>query len=518
MNRHVRRAIIMAAPWPLIRACFAPAIVRGSRRHTLNRAAYLAGYAACVIAAAVVFPQLLVPIGFAALYGTLVGLWCTRASLGVRRGLPPGRLPLVAVAPATDHDFYAKQAARLGPIFKTISPVLPNPTVCVVGLPRGLAALRNHEDKLCPIGISFDSLIPKKLLRHMGPDDHRRYRKIFQDAFRDDVVDACLPEIEAIVAAALSGLAETSARDPARGITPRPALERDVALNALLRLFLGLTPGSADAEFTALRLLTIGEDVGGSPGSVRFRQVESAAEEILAVIHGRGEGIATAFANGVEPPPSFLAALLRAHPAELANPTTVLNLVFLLRTATTDLTGLLHWIVKLLGDNPEWLASVRTSAEPAHLAKRVVMETLRLEQSELIFRTAKADIDIDGFVVPAGWHLRVCVHESHRDPAVFDDPERFDPDRFKRRYNRSEYSPLGALGHTCLGVKTVFALAGTFVERLAAGYDMAVVSDGAPEFSMHWRPGRRHRVVLRPVEEAGSLFADGGRLSALGSS
>ncbi len=477
--------------------------MRRSRGHDLNRAAYLACYAACVVTAAVVFPLLLVPIGVAALCGTLIGLWCTRTSFGVRRGLPPGRLPLVAVAPAIDHDFYAKQAARLGPVFKTISPVLPSPTVCLVGLPRGLSALRTHEDKLGPVGISFDPLIPKKLLRHMSPDDHRRYRKIFQDAFRDDVVEACLPEIEAIVAAGLSGLAETSSRDPTRGIAPRSALEQEVALKALLRLFLGLTPRSADAEFTALRLLAIGEDVGGPPASPRFREVESAADEIVVVIRRHGDGITTAFANGVEPPPSFLAALLRAHPAELDDPTTVLNLVFLLRTATTDVTGLLHWIVKLLGDNPEWLASVRAAAEPEDLAKRVVMETLRLEQSELLFRTAREDLHIDGFVVPAGWHLRVCVHESHRDPAVFDEPERFDPDRFKRRYNRYEYSPLGALGHTCLGVKTVFALAGTFVERLATGYDMAVVSDGAPEFGMHWRPSRRHRVVLRPVGDVG---------------
>ena len=204
-------------------------------------------------------------------------------------------------------------------------------------------------------------------------------------------------------------------------------------------------------------------------------------------------------ASGREPPPSFLAALLREHPAALDDPTIRMNLTFLMRTAATDVTGLLHWIVKMLGDNNHWLSAMRGSTSADDIAERVVMETLRLEQSEFIVRNVREDITIGEFGVPAGWSLRVCVRESHRNPAVFDNPQRFDPDRFKARFNVHQYAPLGALGHTCLGRETTRVLACAFVRQLASEYDLLVASDGPPDYRYHWRPGRRYRVILRRV-------------------
>ena len=67
---------------------------------------------------------------------------------------------------------------------------------------------------------------------------------------------------------------------------------------------------------------------------------------------------------------------------------------------------------------------------PVDPATAFVMETLRLEQSEFLYRRVVAPIDIDGRTIPAGWILRLCVNEAHRDPAVFPDPDRFDPRRF----------------------------------------------------------------------------------------
>ena len=489
---------MLLAPWLFARAAFTPAVARRSPRQAVARRAYLGGYAVVVVAAGVAYPLLLVPIGLAGACATMVALWYARPQYGAGRRLPPGSLPLVPVAPVVDHDFYAKEAARLGPVFKTASPVLPNPTVCVVGLPRGLSLLRTHEDSLCPIGISFDELIPRKLLRHMAPDDHRQYRRVFQDAFRDDVVDACLPEIEPIVADGLALLAEASAADSSEGVAPRAYLEH-LVLKAFLRLFLGLAPGSPEAGYAESRLVTIGADIGGPPGSPRFREVERAADELADTIRRQGAAVAGLLESGGTPAPSFLAALLGAHPRALDDPTVTANLVFLLRTAATDVTGLMHWIVKLLGDNPVWLGSVREAPDAVELSQRVVMETLRLEQSELIFRTVREEIVVDGHVIPAGWHLRVCVRESHQDPAVFPEPRTFDPSRFERRYKRNAYSPLGALGHTCLGARTVHVVAGAFVRQLADAYELTVASEGRPDWDMHWRPGPGHRIVLQPL-------------------
>lgn len=511
MSHRVRRGLMLLAPWLFARAAFTRAVVARSPRQALARRAYLAVYAAVGVGAALAFPLLLVPVGIAGAGATLVALWYARSGYGAGRGLPPGRLPLVPVAPIVDHEFYAREAARLGPVFKTASPILPNPTVCVVGLPRGLSLLRTHEDSLCPIGISFDELIPRKLLRHMAPDDHRRYRRVFQDAFRDEVVDACLPEIEPIVADGLAGIAEASAADASGGVAPRPYLE-PIVLKAFLRLFLGLAPDSPGAEHAESRFVTIGVDVGGPPGSPRFREVECAADELACTIRRQGAAVASLLAGGEKPSPSFLSALLEAHPTALDDPTVTANLVFLLRTAATDVTGLLHWIVKMLGEHPAWIATVRESPDAVELSQRVVMETLRLEQSELIFRTAREEIVVDGHVIPAGWHLRVCVRESHQDPVVFPEPKTFDPSRFERRFNRNAYSPLGALGHTCLGARTIHVVAGSFVRQLAGAYELTVASEGRPDWDMHWRPGPGHRIVLQPRATAPPNCPEAGRL------
>jgi cytochrome P450 len=275
-------------------------------------------------------------------------------------------------------------------------------------------------------------------------------------------------------------------------------LESLVTLS-MLRLFVGLTPGSAEAEDAASQLAVIGDEVRGRRGTRRFRAADSAAQQIVSIIRRQESAVLTAVASGREPPPSFLATLLREYPNALDDPTISANLAFLIRTTTTDVTGLLHWIVKMLGDNNECLVALRRSPDSSGMAERVVMETLRLHQSEYIARDVRQDIELGEFVVPAGWKLRVCVHESHRDPAVFADPDRFDPDRFETRFNRHQYSPFGTHGHTCLGTETTRMLAGAFVQQLAHGYELVVASDGPLDWRYHWRPGSRHRIILRPL-------------------
>ncbi len=421
MTVRLRRAVMLLAPWMFARAALAPELARRSRAQAQFRRAYLVAYAIAVTLLGFLVPLLLIPIGVAACAATLVAMWCSRRSFGVRRGLPPGRLPLAPVAPIRDQEFYAKQAERLGPVFKTVSPVLPRPTVCVVGLRRGLSVLRDNEQRLGPISISFEPMIPRKLLRHMAPDDHLYYRRLFQRAMRNDVVDSVLPDIDRVMVDGLVRTSDASAAVRPEGVAPRPYLERMV-FAALLRLFLGVASTDPAAVEAEALLLTIGQEVGAPRDSPRYREVEEAANACSDLVRLEGLKVASMLEEGLEVPASFLSALIRDRSDALVDPTVVANIVFLLRTGGTDLTGLLHWVVKLLGDNPRWIRRTREAADPEGLSKRVVMETLRLAQSELIFRTVLDEIEVDGRRVPAGWNLRVCVRESHRDPAVFTNP------------------------------------------------------------------------------------------------
>jgi cytochrome P450 len=327
----------------------------------------------------------------------------------------------------------------------------------------------------------------------MSGEGHRRYRRLFHRAFRDDIVDECVPAIGAIVASGLRELAADCARTRTAGSAPRPILE-ELAARAMIRVFFGLEPNTPGGESIAAAALRMPDELRGGARSASRRQAKAASATIADEIRRQGALLSEGDASAA---PSFLAELVRHEPRGLEDPTVVLNLTVLVHTASTDVTGLLHWIVKLLGDNPGWLGRVRESATPGALSQRIVLESLRLQQSEFILRRVLETFELDGFVVPAGWNLRVCVHESHRDPSVFDRPDRFDPDRFEQHFTRRQYSPFGALEHTCLGVRTTHAIADAFVEQLACDYELEVVADGPPDFRFHWRPSHRHRVVLR---------------------
>jgi len=111
----------------------------------------------------------------------------------------------------------------------------------------------------------------------------------------------------------------------------------------------------------------------------------------------------------------------------------------------------------------------------------------------------KQRIDWNGFSIPAGWHVRICVAESHRSAETFDRPDVFDPERFIQPPDRTRYSPFGYAPHLCPGEHLTRAMGRHLAAEVARGYDVSA-SDVEPwEFSgFHWRPNARMRVALAP--------------------
>jgi cytochrome P450 len=78
--------------------------------------------------------------------------------------------------------------------------------------------------------------------------------------------------------------------------------------------------------------------------------------------------------------------------------------------------------------NPQVLARLRADGD---LAIPLVEELLRFEPPihYLPNRNALTDIEIAGTTIPKGSRIVLLLAAASRDPALFDDPERFDPDR-----------------------------------------------------------------------------------------
>ncbi|MDX2224903.1 MAG: cytochrome P450 [Rhodospirillaceae bacterium] len=173
---------------------------------------------------------------------------------------------------------------------------------------------------------------------------------------------------------------------------------------------------------------------------------------------------------------------------------------------------MLAWAILLLARHPECLERLRNEADDALAGRppvaddlksldynrRVIQEVGRLRPSIWWFaRQAVNDDVICGQPIKAGTTVLISQYLIHRNPTIWDDPERFDPDRFtpERVAKRSKfaYLPFGAGPRVCVGsafamMEMQFALA-----MLLRRFDVAIVSDPDPELSS--------MITLRPKED-----------------
>ena len=183
-------------------------------------------------------------------------------------------------------------------------------------------------------------------------------------------------------------------------------------------------------------------------------------------------------------------------------------LVFLLaghETTSTALTYTLH----LLGQHPDVQHRVRAEVDtiaggraltaqdvPAlGYTTMVLKEAMRLYPSApFLGRLAVQDDQIGGYHIPAGADVVLAPWITHRHPAFWDQPERFDPQRFtpeqEKARHRYAWFPFGGGPRACIGqhfsmLESVIALA-------------ALVRD----FQFAARPGepaRTNHITLRPT-------------------
>jgi cytochrome P450 len=108
--------------------------------------------------------------------------------------------------------------------------------------------------------------------------------------------------------------------------------------------------------------------------------------------------------------------------------------------------------VAALGDRP------LTVEDVPHLpyTVRVLHESLRVCPPAPAFgRLAMRDVVVDGYRIPAGTNVVVGAYALQHDPALWEDPERFDPDRFSpersKGRDRWQFFPFGAGPRSCIG-------------------------------------------------------------------
>jgi cytochrome P450 len=113
----------------------------------------------------------------------------------------------------------------------------------------------------------------------------------------------------------------------------------------------------------------------------------------------------------------------------------------------------------------------------------------------MIDRVALADDEVEGIRIPRGFTVVPYIYGTHRNPEVWRDPERFDPDRFlpepKRERHPFAHFPFGGGPRVCIGsnlaILQMLLVLSAFVRR----YEVELAEGTFPEMApmMILRPG-----------------------------
>jgi cytochrome P450 len=171
----------------------------------------------------------------------------------------------------------------------------------------------------------------------------------------------------------------------------------------------------------------------------------------------------------------------------------------------------LTWSWLLLADHPEVAARLRD--ELAHVlgggapsfddvpllvyTRQVLAEAMRLyPPAWIVGRQAIDDCEIGGYTIPAGAMVFASQWLIHRDPRFFEDPLKFDPDRWtperESALPRYAYFPFGAGVRKCIGESFAWTEGVLVLASLAQQWRITRVESGdvPPRALITLRPAR----------------------------
>jgi enediyne biosynthesis protein E7 len=154
------------------------------------------------------------------------------------------------------------------------------------------------------------------------------------------------------------------------------------------------------------------------------------------------------------------------------------------------------WALYELAAAPELRARVQAEADaladdeppsPASLpyTTRVFKEALRKYPSAIwVPRHAAEDTELAGYPIKAGTAVLCSPYLVHRDPHAWDEPERFDPERFaedsRQPRNRFAYMPFGLGPHMCVGLHLAMLEGTLTLARILRSWDLALIPGREP--------------------------------------
>jgi cytochrome P450 len=321
-------------------------------------------------------------------------------------------------------------------------------------------------------GVEDPPVIPPSFL-FLDPPDHTRLRKLVSKAFAPKVVKALEPDIAALVDSLLDKAAAAGQFDVIADLAyPLPV--------AVICRLLGVPMSDEPAFSHASAILARALDPtlafsGESP--------ENLDESVQASTWLRDYVQELIVRRRRDPGEDLMSALI--HVEESGDQLTEEEIVatcnlLLVAGHETTVNLIANAILAMLRQPEQWSAL----AENPQRVSAVVEETLRYDPPvQLVGRIAADDMTIGGADVPKGDVMTLLLAAANHDPAVFDRPDEFDPDRDVIRHLGFGKGP-----HFCLGAP---------LARLETAAALAKVTARFPDARMTGEPVYKPNLTLR---------------------
>ncbi|BAU63288.1 cytochrome P450 [Stanieria sp. NIES-3757] len=381
--------------------------------------------------------------------------------------LPPGNLGLPLLGETisffTDPNFNQKRLNKYGKLFKTS--LFGRPTVVMVGAEANTFLFKNENKYVIATWPkSTKVLLGSTSLAVKTGDFHTSRRKLLYQAFQPRALASYIPTMEKITQEYLEKWEKLNT------FTWYPELRNytfDIASSLLVSTDGGSqTPLGEYFEEWCAGLFTLAIPLPWT----KFGKALHCRKKLLQYI----ENIVVKRQQAENPGEDALGLLIQAKD-EHGNSLTLEELkdqvLLLLFAGHETLTSALASFCLLTAQHPEVLQRLREEQQQLSLASPLTLENLKqmtyLEQvlKEVMriippvgggFREVIESFEFQGYQIPKGWGVQYQIAQTHKDPEVYPDSDRFDPDRFSPANAEDKqasfaYIPFGGGLRECLG-------------------------------------------------------------------
>ncbi|NET50728.1 MAG: cytochrome P450 [Merismopedia sp. SIO2A8] len=384
--------------------------------------------------------------------------------------LPPGTfgLPLIGdtIAFFTDANFGKAKHEKYGPVFKTS--LLGNPTLFVRGSEVNQFILSN-ENAYFQVSWppSTTALLGNLSLALQTGHEHQSRRKLLAQAFMPRALSGYVETMQSITN---QYAGKWAAQDSA--LTWYPEL-RNYTLDVACKLLVGIDNGSQSAlghffEDWCAGLFSLPLNLPWTRFGKAKRSRTKLLKQVEAIIRDRQQS--------PDPGTDTLGLLLQARDDD-GNGLTLEELkdqiLLLLFAGHETLTSAIASFCLLIAQHPGVREKLRAEQDafgefPTNgiptlddLKQMPYLEQVLQEVLRLIppvgggFRTVLQTCEFNGYRIPKGWTVLYEINQTHLNPDEYDDPDRFNPDRFATApsglQSKYRWIPFGGGIRECLG-------------------------------------------------------------------